>query len=194
LVSPDSELGSKRYEGLTTRDQSVTKIFATRSLAELRVAPFQEIRLSVGKTYSGEYVSTYPRQQWRGQALFHRQAGPTSFSLFPLLLPPSPLLFPTEANGTEGNRRRRRSSGRLRPSPAELQPPEELEERAAPILVGGGPRGGPEHWRPRPWRTAARASPGRASTATPARGKAVGRVVGGWGRRWWWLEVEKGLG
>jgi hypothetical protein len=61
------------------------------------------MRLQVGKTYSEEYVSTYPRQRWRGRALCGCQVGPTSFSLLPLLLPPSPLLLPIGPDWTGGD-------------------------------------------------------------------------------------------
>jgi hypothetical protein len=74
------------------------------------------MRLQVGKTYSDEYVSTYPRQQWRGRALCRLQVGPARLLSLLLLLPPP---FPIEANGIEGlagGDARLGGSGPLRPS------------------------------------------------------------------------------
>jgi hypothetical protein len=168
----------KRYGLPKFRDQSVKITLQTGPWRIKQKTHPKKYAFCAEKTYSVDYVSTYPRQRWQGRALCGCQVGPTSFSLLPLLLPPSSLLLPIVSGWTEGNRRRRRWPRRLRPSPAGLRPPVDTAEQAVPILRGGGPRGGPERWRPRPWRTAARASPRRQLRLLRRGSEVVGRIAG----------------
>jgi hypothetical protein len=174
----------KRYGLPKFRDQPVRITLQTGPWRIKQKTHPKKYAFCAEKTYSVDYVSTYPRQRWRGRALCGCQVGPTSFSLLPLLLPPSSLLLPIVSGWTEGNRRRRRWPGRLRPSPAGLRPPEETVEQAAPVQQGGGARGAPKHAHPRPWRTAARASVVSRLRALRGEGEAAGRIAGGLGSYW----------